>query len=260
MRFWKHRINLFFFLLWPIIAAWISFNFPINALFSSIIFYGIPAALLSLYRPEYVKKSLFVSFSPLPLLVIVDYIAERTGIWFWPLPDSVFPKLFNYVSIEVLLWGFLHTYVVVLFFQYFFEKTFIKKILTKRSREALFGTSVIFIIFLIALILYPAILNIPYWYIIFGTVGILPIVIFEDLRYPRIFQRLLKTGAYFFYLNFTYEITALKIGWWSFPSKQFIGYISFFEVTFPFEEFFFWLILFTLAILSYYEFFFNRER
>ncbi|MEK7092670.1 MAG: hypothetical protein AAB907_03520, partial [Patescibacteria group bacterium] len=199
-------------MLWPIVAAWMSLNFPINALLSSVVFYGIPAGLLSFYRPEYIKKSLIVSLSGIPFLIIVDYIAELTGAWLWPLPHSVVPfKLFGYVSIEVLLWGFLHAYIVIMFFQYFFEKTFTKKILDSRSKKVVLLTTITFIIFLGALFIHPDILNIPYWYLVFGTIGILPLVVFEDWKYPKVFHRLLKTGAYFFYLNFTYEITALKV-------------------------------------------------
>lgn len=256
-----HKINLFFFLIWPLVAVWLSFAYQVNALLSSVIFYGIPSLLLSIYRPQSIKKSLIVSLLILPFMIIVDYVAERTGAWLWPLPDSVLPfRLFDHVSIEVLLWVFLHVYIVIMFYQYFFEKTVIKKLWDRRSKEFLLGTTFIFVLFLLTLIIYPKALHIPYWYLVFGTVGILPVVIFEELEYPMVFPKLLKTAMYFFYLNFTYEVTALKIGWWSFPSQQFIGYISFFGVTFPFEEFFFWIVLFTLAVLSYYEYFFNKER
>ena len=256
----EHKTTFLFFLLWPIVAVYLSFNFAVNALLSPVIFYGIPSILLSLLRPSAIKKSLFVSLFILPFMVIVDYIAEATQAWLWPLPQSMFPKLFNYVWVEVLVWVFLHIYIVIMFYQYFFEKHILKRFWDRKSEEVLLGTIFISVLFMLVLIVYPKALHIPYWYLVFGTLGILPAVIFEDLKYPMVFQKLLKTAMYFFYINFTYEITALKIGWWSFPSTQFIGYVSFFGVTFPFEEFFFWIVLFTLAALSYYEYFFNKEK
>lgn len=255
---WK-KINISFFMLWPIFAVWISFHFSINAFLSTIVFYGGPSILLSICRPTRIKKALSVSLFTIPFMIIVDYIAESTQAWI--IPKSILPfRLFNYVPIEVLSWIFLHAYIVIMFYQYFFEKKFVKKLWDKRSKEALFGTVFILIVFLIALFAYPSVLNIPYWYLVFGLLGVLPVIIIEDLKYPNVFPKLLKTAIYFFYLNFTYEITALKLGWWSFPSRQFIGQVSFFGVTFPFEEFFFWIILFTLALLSYYEYFFNKEK
>ncbi|HXS14651.1 MAG TPA: hypothetical protein VN711_00810 [Candidatus Saccharimonadales bacterium] len=256
-----HKKTIVFFLIWPIFAFWFSRQFAINALFSSILFYGIPSLLLSLQKPSVVKKSFIVSLFIIPFMIIVDYVAELTKTWVWPLPQSILPlKLFHVVSLEVIIWAFLHTYIVILFYQYFFEKSIIKKFWNGKSREAFIGTTFIFIIFLFILYLSPIFLYIPYWYFVFGILGILPVVLLEEIRYPQVFPKLLKTAMYFFYLNFTYEITALKIGWWSFPSTQFIGHVSFFGVIFPFEEFFFWILLFTLAILSYYEYFFNRER
>jgi hypothetical protein len=253
------KITLFFFILWPIIVAWLSFSLSFNAITSLIFFYIIPSVILSAYMPQRIKKSLFVSTFILPLIIIGDCIAEYTGSWFYA-PSFPF-KLSNFItSIDALLWGFFHVYFVIMFYQYFFEKSYFKKIWDEKSKEALVGTIGIFTIFLLALIIYPAILNIPYWYLAFGILGFLPIVIFEDFRYPMVFPKLLKTGIFFFYLNFVYEIVGLKLNWWSFPGKQFIGYISLFGETFPFEELFFFLIFFTLAILSAYEYFFNRER
>jgi hypothetical protein len=192
-------------------------------------------------------------------MIVIDYIAESTGAWL--IPFSVLPyRLFGYVPIEVIMWASLHVYAVIMFYQYFFEKVFIKKIWDKKSERLLLGEMILFTLFLALLFLVPRVLNIPYWYSVFGLVGILPAVIFEDFKYPKVFQKLLKTAIFFFYLNFVYEITALKLGWWSFPSKQIIGQVSFFGVTFPFEEFFFWIVLFTLSILSYYEYFFNKEK
>lgn len=257
----KHKYVLVFFLLWPITVFGITKIIPINAFFSSIFFFGVPSFVLSLLIPKQIKKSLTISLFILPFMTIVDYIAETTKTWIWPLPYSVIPyKLFGFVSIEVLLWAFLHVYLVIMFYQYFLGKHFKKRFWDKRSSEALFGTIAIFIFFLLSVFLTPTLLRIPYWYFIFGFAGIAPVVLLEDFRYPLIFPKLLKTACYFFYLNFTYEITALKLGWWAFPSKEFIGHVTFFGTIFPFEEFFFWIILFTLAILSYYEYFFNKER
>lgn len=257
----ERKLTIIFFLLWPVVASSLSFLFGVNALFSSVIFYGVPSVVLSIQKPGVVKKSFFVSLFIIPFMVIVDYIAQTTKIWLWPLPESIIPfKIFRYVSLEVIVWAFLHMFVAILFYQYFFEKKVIKRFWNKKSRLAFWITIGLSITFLLMMYLTPELLQIPYWYFVFGMVIVLPGVILEDLKFPTVFPKLLKTAMYFFYLNFTYEITALKIGWWAFPSNQFVGRVYFFGVNFPFEEFFFWIILFTLAILSYYEYFFNAER
>ena len=57
-----------------------------------------------------------------------------------------------------------------------------------------------------------------------------------------------------------YELTALKLGWWDFPSRDFVGWVSILGTRFPLEEFVFWLCLFAMAILTYYEFFDDDQK
>lgn len=257
----RHKYIFLFFLSWPILAIFFSFYFSLTAFLSPIIFFGIPSLFLSLLKPQFTKKAFFASLLIEPFMIIVDYIAQITHTWVWPMPQSLFEfKIFHYVSIESLVWGFLQTYLVIIFFQFFFDYATVNKVWNKRSENALLITISLCFIFAFFLFFLPNLLKIPFWYITFGIFLITPFVVLEKVNYPKMFSQIFKAGIYFFYLNFTYEITALRIGWWSFPSKEFIGYVSFFNVTFPFEEFFFWLILFGLAILSYYEYFFNNER
>jgi hypothetical protein len=253
------KIILLFLIAWPLVAAWINTTFSVNPILYYYIYYGLPSIILSIHKPLCIKKALFVSTFILPLITVVDYIAESTGTWI-ALP-SMFPfRLFNHVNLDALPWAFLQIYLAIMFYQYFFEKKYYGRFWDKRSKEALFLTTSVFIIFLLTLIAYPHFLNIPYFYLLIGILIILPAIIFEDIKYPLIFPKLLKTALYFFYLNLVYEIIGLKMGWWSYESKQFIGYVSVFGATFPFEEFIFWIALFTLSVLSYYEYFFNREQ
>lgn len=257
----NHRKAFYSFLAWPLIAAFISFNFPINFFLSSFIFFGVPAAILSLLKPNRVKKAAVASLIFTPIGLVIDYVAQINGTWKMPLPDTVFPfKFLDVVSIEGIIWGFLHVYAVIMYFSYFSEKQYIKTLWNKKSEEALALFIGIFLLFLVTLLFLPDTLKIPYWYIIFGLVSLLSVVVLEEIRFPKVFPRLLRTAFYFFYLNFVYEIVALKLNWWSFPSGRYVGYVSVLDVSFPLEEFVFWMILFSLAILSVYEYFFNGER
>jgi len=56
------------------------------------------------------------------------------------------------------------------------------------------------------------------------------------------------------------KVTALQLGWWDFPGSNFIGWVSIFNIRFPLEELIFWLFLFAMAILTYYEFFDDDEK
>lgn len=99
-RFW----NIIFFLVWPVATVAISLIYGVSAFWSPFLFYGPLAILLSLCHRGYVAGTALISLLGLPLMIVVDYIAEVTGTWLWPLPASIFPfTLFKYVSVEVLI-------------------------------------------------------------------------------------------------------------------------------------------------------------
>jgi len=248
-------------LAYPIIGIFLSFNFDINAFWSAFVFFGLPAAHLCFRIPQCIKKSLLFSLFSVPMMIVIDYIAEKTETWVWPLPHSIIDfKFFGHVSIEVLVWAYLNFFVVIMFYEYFFEKRHIKRLWYPVTNQFLYWQIGIFSIFLILLFTSSNLLHIPYWYLVFGLIFLLPPIILEEIRFRTVFLKLLKASVYFFYLNLIYEVVALKIGWWAFPSSQFLGLIPVGGVKIPFEEFFFWIILFTLTVLSYYEYFDNNEK
>ena len=255
----KRDLNILFFGLYPLLAVVLSFALHVNALFSAVVFFGIPALYLCWNKPSFITKAALFSLLSIPGMIIVDYISEFTGTWLWPLPKSILPKLFGYVSIEVLVWAYLNVFVVVMFYEYFYDARKRSKLIYPREKKLVFIAILLFLIFLLLLLVQHGALWVPYWYLTFSLLILVPPVIFEGYKYPKVFWKLFKVACYFAYLNLAYELTALKIGWWTFPSKQFIGYVTLFNITFPFEEFFFWIILFTLTILSYYEYYFDRE-
>ena len=72
-------------------------------------------------------------------------------------------------------------------------------------------------------------------------------------------SKYIKVGSYFFVYYLIYEITGLQLGWWIFPGK-YLAWVSVLGVNFPLEELFFWIVLTSISILSYYEFFDENPR
>jgi hypothetical protein len=58
----------------------------------------------------------------------------------------------------------------------------------------------------------------------------------------------------FFFINLLYELSSVYAGHWSFPG-EYIGQVTLFGIAFAFEEFLFWIILASTAMLAYYELF-----
>lgn len=251
----RETYDLVLILIWPIIATIISFLLSVNAFGSVILFLAIPSIYLSIRGKKYVKKSFFFSIVvSIPAIIVIDYIAHITETW--SIPDTIFPfRLFDLVTLEVILWAFFMIYYIVIFYEYFLDKHIKIKSWKPRMWYLASIVIIIFVLFLLFLLNSPESLQIPYFYLVFGTIGILTPIILQLIKKTKIFSKFFLAAAYFFFLTLLYEITGLKLGWWTFPGTEFIGWILIFGVRFPFEEFFFWIMLLAMAVLSYFEFF-----
>lgn len=253
------KLDLILLLIYPIVAVVFSHLLKINAFASVLIFFGLPSLYLTIRGFKYAKRSLVFSLlSSIFLMVVIDYIAHLTGQWV--VPNSILPRIFEYVTIEVVLWAVLNCYLVVIFYEYFIHHHFVNNLYDKKLRSLFITGVLIFIVFLFLYNLFPHYLYIPYFYFWFGLTLILIPILLQFITHPKLISKFLETAAYFFYLTLTYEITALQLGWWDFPGSQFIGWISIFNIKFPLEELVFWLVLFAMAILTYYEYFDDNEK
>lgn len=160
------------------------------------------------------------------------------------------------VPIEDSFWAFFLCYEIIMFYEYFFDSQKTGEYLRKKFIPLLIFAFVVPTLWFIVGFVYPQIFKIRYFYAIWGTVLlIVPLSIFL-FKYPKMMRKFLITGAYFFYLALSYELTALAKGWWYFPqSSEFIGWVSIGKLFFPLEEFVFWLMLFAMSFLAWYEYF-----
>jgi hypothetical protein len=253
----RRRVDLIILIFWPIIAAAISFSIGASTFSSIILFLGVPAAYLSYLNPKKILKLFLFSFVlGVPLAIVIDYVMQRTGGWF--LPSSIFGpfRLLGYVTIEQIIWLFLYIYLVAIFYETFIEKNQVEKTYYHNFKYLITLMVLIYGLFGFFYFLAPAFLLINYFYLKLGLVlGLLPITLVL-LKSPKLCQKFFQTAIYFFFLSLIYELTALTLGQWTFPAKnQFIGFVEIFGLRFPFEEFFFWIMLGAMAVLAYYEFF-----
>ncbi len=256
-----NKKDLFVVLLFPALSSVISFAWHIDAFASILLFFGLPAIYISIRNHSYIHKALVFSVcTSLPAIVAIDYISHATGQWL--IPHSILAyRLFGYVTLEVVVWAFLNFYTVVVFYEFFLNHHH-RTVHTWNHRGKhlllfIFGCSVLFLTMLFTS---PSSLLIPYYYLCFGTTLILLPVVKELTGHPNLILKFSITALYFFYLSFLYEITALHLDWWRFPSTRYIGKISLFQVSFPYEELVFWLLLLSMAILTIYERYTGNEK
>jgi len=252
------KIDLIIMLIYPIFAVLISHFLKINFFWSTIVFFGLPSLYLTIKVPKFSKRVIFFSLVFIPLAMITDYIAQSTGQWL--VMDSTLPRILFYVSLENILWTFFYFYFVLMFYEYFLHHHFTRLPWHPKLKFFLLLTLFAFCLFLVLHGFSPVPPDVSYFYLWFGTILILIPILLQLFNHPKFISRFFETAAYFFYLTLTYEITALQLGWWYFPSDQFVGWITIRDVRFPLEEFVFWIMLCAMAVLTYYEFFDDGEK
>lgn len=240
------RYHLAALILYPIFASLISFLLEADFLVSLIIFYLVPGIYLSFIYPKAIKKAaLFSLIFGAPIYAIIDYLAIKSGAW----------QLHSATIAENILWGVFGVYFLVMFYEYFFDRENIQQLFSPRIKFLTIAVAAVLGIFFAIFAANPDLLKIDYFYLKSGIAFALVPVVLTLLFLPKLSGKFLKTAAYFAILNLTYELTALSLNQWSFPGDQFIGKVVLFGKTFPFEELFFFILLGSLALLSYYEFF-----
>lgn len=255
----RKKLDLILLLIYPIFGAAISYWLHINAFGSVMVFFGFPSLYLTLRAPKYATRAMIFSVAAsVPLIIVIDYIAHLTNQWI--IPNSILPRIFEYVTIEVIIWGVLNCYLVVIFYEYFLHHHFERKLWYPQIRYLYIVGLLLFLLFLFTYNFAPSYLHIPYFYFYFGVIIVLVPVVLQLFLHPNFLAKFFETAAYFFYLTLTYEITALQLGWWGFPGEKFIGWVSVFDIKFPLEELIFWLLLFAMCILTFYEYFDDGEK
>lgn len=260
------KLDIFLLILFPIIAVFISILFKTNFLISTLLLFSPQAIWLSFKHKRAIKKTFIYSviFS-VPATIFLDYIMYTSQTWH--IVDSIFSfRLLDVIAIEQFIWGFLCTYIVVIFYEYFFDSKSRKSLFSflkfkkEKSIEKKMWYLVTFLIILVLIVLIsfftaPDLFKIKYLYLIFGTLlMIFPLVICLSL-FPNLLVKFIKTSLYFSFLAILVEITGIYLNHWIFPSQNFIGWVTVLEYTIPLEEVILYLILSTAGLLSYYEFF-----
>lgn len=249
------KTDIIILLILPIIATVMSETFKTNFMGSILLFFFAPILYLSWRSPHYVAKSLKFALLSLIFAIPINYAAIISNQWAGS--KSIFPFEVGYTSIEMIIWLVFYVYLIVIFYEHFLDKHVVNhKQNTKRKANliiyyffmAIAGTSLSLI--------YPYISRYGYYYLLAGILFVLlPIYLVETKR-PQFIIKFFKSASYFFLLTFLYELSALRYGWWHFPTQGFfIGWISIMGLNFPLEELVFWIMLGSMAFLSYFEYY-----
>lgn len=186
----------------------------------------------------------------------LDFIAEYTRTW--TVTSLIFPiRILGVNSLENLIGIMLMTALTVVFYEHFVDREknhHVSKHLIYAVLPAIFVIAYLLFVFFYQ----PTLLHAKYPYLIMGIFAITPTITLSFIK-PNLIKKMAITAIYFFFLYFIIELFAVSYGWWVFKGNNYIGWITFFGIAFPFEELFFWMLFYAASIVSYYELFIDDE-
>lgn len=253
------KIDILFLIISPIVATIVSLFFKVNYLTNIFLYFGLPAAYLSIRnRHAIIKSTIFSLITGVVVAFLIDYIATFSKSWL--ILNTVFShRVLGIVPLEDIIWGFLVVYDTIMFYEHLLDKGR-HNLKDTKLKYLIVLTIFLLIAFVLVYWFNPAIIYIKYFYFYGGiVVMLLPVVSYLSF-FPRLISKFIKAGTYFFIISVLYEFTGLYLNQWTFTGNNFVGWFKILNLAVPFEEVFFYLILFNVCILSYYEYFYDDNR
>jgi len=241
-----------------IFATVVSFAFHTNFLTSTILFLGLPSLYLLYKEKSYFKKIFLASVSfGIFFGFVFDFIAELNKAWDWN-GGLLFGKILGVVQVDVMIWFFLWIFHILLFYEHFIDRKKLKSKVSVRQLEVL-AISILSVILLITVYkFFPSLLYFDKAYLMLCLVVSIPFLIIF-FKKPKLVWHTVPMIAYFSFVYLAHEITALHLDQWRFPG-DYIGWVHMLGVSFPIEEFVFWIILSSLIGSIYYELSFDNQK
>lgn len=165
--------------------------------------------------------------------------------------SRIFPKLLGVVPLDNILGHFMMALLTFTFYEHFVAQK-VKPHISGRFKYAIYLVAAMIASVLGIYFLQPSWLDMPYPYMIFGTLAILPIFTYL-YRHPQAARDFSLMVPFFFFLYFVIEIAAVRYSWWTYPGNNYIGWVSLPGIRFPFEELFYWMLFYAAALTAYYK-------
>ena len=245
--------DLWCIIFYEIFAAFSTVAFNLKFYQSSLLFFFIPGVFLLLRKTKKLKHILIACAGGLGFGFIFDFFATFNAAWYIPTDQLSIPyRILGIVPLDDLIWFVSWLFFMTTFYEHFLDTSRSKKL----SRHLTFAVVAAITLPLILCLMYiaaPQLLAFKFAYLLVA-VFLIPFFIFMLYHKPTLILTYLKLTVFFAPLCLLFEITGLTRHQWVFPG-YYIGHVELLGLTMPFEEFFFWILLSSSVVLSYYEFF-----
>lgn len=216
----------------------------------------LPIIYLSIRKKKQWKKLILAVIVFDLLFESFDFIAEYTQTW--TVASVVLPKIFNVLPLDNIITHQAIVLYTLVFYQHFFEdkkKDIISKKVIIPVTLGILGVVLTFGLFPYNVLFFQR-LQYPFLYL--GTLAVFPAILLYARR-PKLLATVLPAGLYFFFYYFITELLAGRNQYWIYKGNNYIAWVTFFGITFPFEEFLFWVVLYGPTMIAYYKLWIDKD-
>lgn len=230
--------------------------FPMVPLPWTILFFGLPIAYMTVRKPKTALPAILsgILFGGV-FAVSFEYLAEINNAWVFPQAHNFYLPwhVLGVVPADVMVWYFLWAFIIVQYYEFFFDVP-TKRIISHRA----IGVTLLGLSIAVALSLSQVKIHIPYVYAVLGTLTLLPVGVLRTVSSYRM-KKLLYVIPFFTAFFLLMELSALKVGYWSFTG-QYVYSVGLFGFLIPIEEIIFWIVGSPAIIVAYHELFIDDEQ
>jgi len=170
--------------------------------------------------------------------------------------QSILPRPFGLIPLENMLFGFFNILWPLSFYEFFVDKDR-TKVISKKLKYLVALYCLLSIIVYTLFYWNKKLISIDY------IVASIPILIIPSLiiftKNPKILRKVFLTTVFFAIVHFTFEMFAMKIGNWWWPSE----YLHTFNISgmvYPLDDAIVWFLLSTPTLIGGYEFFVDDNK
>jgi hypothetical protein len=182
---------------------------------------------------------------------IFEFIQVSAGAYLMPPTATILPKVFGFLALDNVAGHTLMAIFTFTFYEHFVNREQHDEV-SPHMPFALYPAIAVAVALVVVHYMHPSALLIPYSYAYVGLAAIVLPIALVTVR-PQYARDLIMMVPYFFFAYLLFEIIAVRYGWWVYPAKHYIGRISLFGASFPFEELFFWMLFYAASLTSFYK-------
>lgn len=251
----EKRIDIILILLWTAFATFFQLFllFPYAAYIPTFLYFVVPTAYLVFKYKPYAPPILWGTLLIGVLMSFpFDLFAQFNVAWVVPFDKVLIPlKLFNFYIVDELIWFALLAHYTLVFYEVFVDGG--RRVrLSKNLITALAVWGVASSFSIAAVLFWGRFLLVPLSYLVIVGPFAIPPILYVLYKKPHLLGKFIMPTVFFFFVALNFEIVSITFNHWIF-FDDYVGWVSFFGASFPFEEFLYWIVLYPATCLSYYE-------